>query len=731
MIELQTSNIYPESDLLEKGLLYDALGFQVPVNHPIWLDDIAAISTLDVAGLQEKVRELGRKSEYDKLSVLISSVYIQELEKSGFSIHCAYLVGSAGNGTVDLGLAKYQGKVEAIQNNQFEVDQLKLTSRNAPYLGWRQSDVDLEVLLEKGSFSDRLVANKCLIETFDSLNLSKFPLYAVINDFDEFMNYCRYPGAEGANYMYMRTLLTPVLPLRGNSRLLNIRRTVGNSIAEEIQNNHSKLKDHPSVRLARGYVEWKRQEKYASELDVTQEKFVNLDDSQEDLTFYATNRIHQSSMPSKPIYIDGKSYVSYFRNFSKEYIFDNNVDPNVCPPPLYPFSPNLHLGQMLSVVGSDILSKNTSSKGFLPKFIPYGPFWNRLYPHPTNNLNELQKNIALESNKNKDSQIKELNKLGVEIQSVGNNEDNRNATLVQEIYNYLFLGGFVDVEEDKIYLNLSRMARLINMPSLEQRLHVFPERKKEGVLSTIKEVASTDIRTVLNGGGTFSVNIPGLQNQTFYPLFIHLCLSCSFDGKYSAPKNIVCGVNTYPQWLVDNILLAETLGYGGEYNAYLYNLVSDSKDKKIDRKNNNSFSISDIEKIIRNEYIIRKPKDELWLNKHMPSIFRYFLINQIKSSTDKTRVDFNVANKGFGLIKKAEWLHKIFGNGDSSSVSNHEFDIDMSALLSQGEFRACLLKCQNEVYSIAKNVQSHNIVVGDPARFHSVYRILKTFLPTI
>jgi hypothetical protein len=436
-------------------------------------------------------------------------------------------------------------------------------------------------------------------------------------------------------------------------------------------------------------------------------------------------------MPSKPIYVDGKSYVSYFRNFPKEYIFDNEENMNACPPPLSSFSPNLHLGQMLSMVGSDIICKSISSKGFSPKFIPYGPFWDRLYPSAINNPNELQNNIAIESNKNKNSQIEELKRLRIEEQSVDKGDDSRNATLVQEIYNHLFLSGFVDVEQDKIYLNLSRMAQLIDIPNLEQRLHIFPERKKNDVLSTIREVASTDIRTVLNGGGTFSIEIPGLQNQTFYPLFIHQCLSCSVDGKYSAPKNIVCGVNTYPQWLVDNLLLAETLGYGGEYNAYLYNLVSDIKGKKIDRKNNNSLSLSDIENVIRGEYIIRNPEDELWLKKHMPSILRYFLINQIKSSTDKTQIDFNTANKGLGLIKKAEWLRKTIGYANSHSMDDHEIDIDANNLLRKGEFRACLLKCQSEVYSIAENIRNHNATLGDIERFHAIYRILRTFLPTI
>ncbi|EKE04818.1 MAG: hypothetical protein ACD_19C00432G0014 [uncultured bacterium] len=722
MKEFQFNKDGSSTILLDEKSLHGVLGFETLVNRPFWLDEVVAFAGLDVENLRQKTKEMESKFEHDKLSVLVSSRYIKELEASKFLIHCAYLVGSSASGKVDLTRVENQGKVEVVQNNKFEVDKLKLTSKDSPFLGWRQSDVDLEVLLEKESFSDRTIANKCLIKTFSDMNLFRFPLYAVINNYDEFVDYLRYPNAESVNYVYMRTLLTPVLPLRGESRLLDIRKTVSNLISDEIKNKHLEIQDYPCVKLARGYMSWKKLEKEASGFEINNERFVNLNNSTDiDLKFYATNRIYQSLMPSKPIYIDGKSYVSYFRNLSKEHTLNDKKYENICPPPFYTFSPNLHLGQMLSMVSSDILSKVTSAKGFLPRFIPHGPFWDKS-----------QVDISSESDKNKNSQIKELVRLGVQTENLNENESGRDNLLVQTIYKHLFSNGFIDVDEGNISLNLSRMARLINIQDLEKRLNVYPERKKEAVLATINEIVFKETKTTLNGGGKFSISIPEFIDQTFYPLFIHLCLANSVNGKYAGPNNIITGVNTYPRWLVDNILLSETLGYRGEYNAYLYNLVSDAKDKKIDRKNNNSLNLSNIEEVIRNNYTIRKPEDEKWLSKHMPSMLRYFLVNQLKSSKDKARIDFEILKKGFGLIKKIEWLNTIYiKNNPDLKKDTTLFDTNMISILKHGEFRMCLLQCQDEVYNIAGNVQRHEFNIEDSTRFHSVYRVLKLILPTI
>lgn len=722
MKELQPNKNTTSDILIDERLLYDTLGFETSVNHPFWLNEVVSFADLDAGDLQQKVKEMEGKSEYDKLAVLISSKYIKELEASNFLVHCAYLVGSSANGTVDLTQVESQGKVAVVQETKFEVDRLRLTSKDVPYLGWRKSDVDLEILLEKESPSDQTLANKCLIKTFNDVNLFRFPLYAVINDYEEFMNYLRYSNVESANYVYMRTLLTPVLPLRGESKLLDIRKNVNRLISNEIQNEHLELQNYPCVRLARGYITWKKLEKEASGFDTDKEKFVDLNSSADvDLKFYATNRIHQSSMPAKPIYIDGKSYVSYFKNLSNEYVLNDKEYINICPPPFYTFSSNLHLGQMLSVVSSDILSKNITTRGFSPRFIPFGPFWDRT-----------QVDISSESAKNKDSQIKELVRLGIEVGDINENQNTQDSLLVQGIYKHLLSGDFIDIDQGKIFLNLSRMARLVNISDLEKRLCVYPERKKEAVLATINEITVKETRTTLNGGGKFSIGIPDFLDQTFYPLFIHLCLSNSVDGKYTGPNNIVTGVNTYPRWLVDNILLAETLGYRGEYNSYLYNLVSDEKDKKIDRKNNNSLNLSDLEEIIRNNYIVRKPEDEKWLSKHMPSMSRYFLVNQLKSSKDKTRIDFGILKKGFGLIKKIEWLYTIFSDNNSDLEENTTlFYTNMVNILKHGEFRMCLLQCQDEVYNIAGNAQRHEFNAEDSVKFHSAYRILKLILPTI
>ena len=733
MIDIEFANLRHENGLLDEQLLDNALGFETRVRHPIWLEESKQNSNLDNVNLHRIARDLEHEARYDELSALVSLRYINKLEKSGFSIYCAYLVGSSGQGGIDLHVAKNLGKVEVVQNERAEISGLKLISKEAPYHGYRKSDVDLEILLKPNTFDDPRVANKCLIDTLHDLALYKFPLYAVINDFEEFMNYYRQNKVNGPNYMYMRTLLTSTLPLKGESNFSDIRKITGNSMVREMASSHLKIENHPSVRLARGYILWKKLERQASELKIGQEELISVDSMQDDLKYYALNRIHHSSMPAKPIYLDGKSFVSYIKMFQKEHLLESKDRQGVCPPPLNTFSSNLHLGQMLSLVASDIVYRNIFQNrigGFVPRYFSYGQYWDRLFSEEMANQEEFYNKVVTESGKNIESINTELKKLGIGAGTVGVQEEDEIA-LVGNIYKFLSSSGFIDTEKEIVNLNLSRMARLINLDRLEHRLHVFPERKKMGVLSTIKDIVVAETLTPIQGGGKVGIKIPELSGQTFYPLFTDLCLSCSIDGKYSPPRNIICGVNTYPRWLVDNILLAETLGYGGEYHAILFNLVADAANKKIDRKNSNLLTISDIENRIREGYIIRKPEDEVWLNKHVTSLLRYFLISQIKASKDKSSIDFSVVKKGYGLVKKAEWLNKITNINSFALSSSHELHTAAGDALKQGNIRECLILCQNEIYEIAKNIQQRGITNEDRIRFKYNYYILKLFLPTI
>lgn len=729
-IDIRPNNLKSEPHSVEH-LLQDTIGFDIGIQHPLWLNEIVESAKLDSSKLGVLAKYLDLNKEYGKLSVLTSSLYVKKLVEAGFLINCAYLVGSSAMGSVNLDRVSNNGRVSVIED-EGKIMGLKLLSEKAPYKGWRSSDVDLEIVLQEGTLTDRTTANKYLAETLGDLGLSKFPFYAVINDFNEFSEYINSNtnGIE-ANYIHLRTLLTPVLPIYREANISEFRKKVGIFITKEAEKLDIKLENYPSVKLARGYSLWKKLERDASLMDINQNETLNTDDISKDLLFYAMNRIEHNSIPSKPIYIDSKSYTVYLKSFRKEA--DSSMSINeICPPPLSTFSKNLHVGQMLSTVISDILFRfryPNRETGFRPLIISYGPYWDKLFATKALNTEDFTNMVSDESSKNLKSISLELNKLGIATEQLQIDES-RSSNLVNKIYNFLLDRGYIDIEEEKTWLNLTRLAKMVNLEDLEKRLYVFPLRKKKGVIFTIKEIAHGKIRTQLNGGGTFSLQIPDQVNQTFYPLFVSLCLA-GIDQKFMLEKDIICGINTYPQWLVDNILLSEALGYEGGYRANLYNLVSDERNQKIDRKNNNLLVLSDIETGIVKDYIIRKQADKTWLDNHIVSVLRYFLITQIKGSTDKTQVDFSFARKSFGLIRKIVWLKENLDKKWTNLPPDKDIENKIITMLSLRDFRSCMFLCQDEIYKIAKNVQKGQQTTEDLYRFVSIYTALRIFLPTV